>query len=274
MEKITTFFASYINVFGWNDLLDIIITSFAIYWLIRFIHQTKAETLAKGIVFLIVVLQLSGILNLNVVNFILASVMQVGLLAVIVVFQPEFRKALEHVGKNKFRKIFGINSSDEPDSSEETVTEICDAVKYMSEKRIGSLIVIPGQMPIENKYTPGIRVNGDITKELLVNIFYPNTPLHDGAAIISNGKVEWAACILPLTQNDNLNSELGTRHRAAIGMSESSDATVIVVSEETGKISVARRGDLARSLNYESLKKILVKEMVTPAGKKEGANKK
>ena len=143
----------------------------------------------------------------------------------------------------------------------------------MSEKRIGSLIVIPGQMPIENKYTPGIKIDAKITRELLINIFFPNTPLHDGAAIISNGKVEYAACILPLTQNDNLNSELGTRHRAAIGMSESSDATVIVVSEETGKISVATRGDLARSLNYESLKKILIKELVTPAVKKEGTDK-
>ena len=274
MEKITTFFASYINVFGWNDLLDIVITTFAIYWLIRFIHQTRAETLAKGIVFLIIVLQLSEILKLNVVNYILTSVMQVGLLAVIVVFQPEFRKALEQVGKNKFRKLFGLSSSDETGSTEDSVTEVCDAVKYMSEKRIGGLIVVPGQMPIENKYTPGIKVNADITKELIINIFFPNTPLHDGAAIISGNKVEWAACILPLTQNDNLNSELGTRHRAAIGMSESCDATVIVVSEETGKISVARRGDLARSLNYESLKKILMRELVTPAAKKEGADKK
>ena len=274
MEKITTFFASYINVFGWNDLLDIVITTFAIYWLIRFIHQTKAETLAKGIVILIVVLQLSEILKLNVVNYILTSVMQVGLLAVIVVFQPEFRKALEQVGKNKFRKLFGLSSNDETDSTEDSVTELCDAVKYMSEKRIGGLIVIPGQMPIENKYTPGIKVNADITKELIINIFFPNTPLHDGAAIISGNKVEWAACILPLTQNGNLNSELGTRHRAAIGMSESCDATVIVVSEETGKISVARRGDLARSLNYESLKKILIRELVTPVVKKEGADKK
>lgn len=273
MERITTFFSSYINVFGWNDLLDIIITTFAIYWAIRFIHQTKAETLAKGIIVIIVVMQASAILKLNVVNFILTSIMQVGLLAVIVVFQPEFRKALEQVGKNKFRKIFGMSGNDDIDSTEESVIEICDAVKYMSEKRIGSLIVIPGQMPIENKYTPGVKIDAKITKELLINIFFPNTPLHDGATVISNGKVEYAACILPLTQNDNLNSELGTRHRAAIGMSESSDATVIVVSEETGKISVATRGDLARSLNYESLKKILIKELITPVAKKEGADK-
>jgi diadenylate cyclase len=259
MEKIITFFSSYINVFGWNDLLDIVITAFAIYWVIRFIHQTKAQTLMKGIIVLLVVTELSVIFKLNVVNYILTNVMQIGLLAMVIVFQPELRKALEQVGKTKFAKFWGNTGAD--NNSLNLITEICEAVKYMSEKRIGSLIVIPGQMPIDNKYTKGIVVNGDVTRELLVNIFYPNTPLHDGAAVLSGDKIESAACILPLTQSENLNSELGTRHRAAIGMSESCDATVIVVSEETGKISVAKKGDLVRSLNYDSLKKILIKEM-------------
>lgn len=260
MGKIATFFASYINVFGWNDLIDIALTAFAIYWVMRFIHQTKADTLMKGIFVLLVIMELSVILKLNVVNFMLTNVMQIGLIAVVVVFQPEFRKALEQVGKTKLGNMFFRNEANNV-SEEETIEEICGAVKYMSDNKIGSLIVLPGEMPIDNKFTKGINVSGDITKELLINIFYPNTPLHDGAAVLTENKIEYAACILPLSQNENLSSELGTRHRAAIGMSESCDATVVVVSEETGKISVAKRGDLTRSLNYDSLKKILMKEL-------------
>lgn len=262
MEEISTFFASYINVFKWNDLCDIIIISMVIYWGIRLIRETRAEQLIKGIVILLVATQVSAWLDFNVVNFLLNNTMQVGLLALIIVFQPELRRALEQMGRTRIGDLVFGKGHDNT-STENTIVEICSAVSTMSRERIGGLIVIERETKIGDVVLTGTLMEAKVSAELLLNIFYPNTPLHDGAVIIRYNLIKAAGCLLPLTQNAQLNSELGTRHRAAIGMSENSDSIIVVVSEETGKISIAKGGSLTRNFTPESLKRALEKALLT-----------
>jgi len=243
-----------------TDIVDIAIVAFVIYKGVSLIRETRAEQLIKGIVILLVVTQLSEWLQLNAINFILRNTMQVGVTALLVVFQPELRRALEHMGRSKFGNLFSFDENIESDITS-VIEEIAKAVQILSQNRIGALIVIERDTKIGDIIRTGIILDSAITAELLVNIFVPNTPLHDGAVIIRENKIMAAACFLPLTQNQDLSKELGTRHRAALGISENSDAVTIVVSEETGKISVALAGDLTRNLTIETLKKALTKTL-------------
>lgn len=260
MEKLVAFLTSYINVFKITDLIDIALVALAIYWLIKLIKETRAVQLVKGIVVLLVLTQVSDWLNLNIINFILTNTLQLGVLALIVLFQPELRRVLEQIGQTKLGNLISVDSHEVTIS--DTVNELCLAVESLARQKIGALIVIERNTKIGDVLLTGVDIKSKVSASLLVNIFYPNTPLHDGAVIIRDNKIEAAGCLLPLTQNNSLSTELGTRHRAAIGMSESSDSLVVVVSEETGKISLANGGTLTRNFNPDTLKKALEKLLI------------
>jgi len=268
MDRILTFFASYVNVFKINDLLDILFVALAIYWLIKLIAETRAAQLVKGLIVLLVVTQVSDWFNLNVINFILTNVMQVGFLALIIVFQPELRRALEQAGRTRLGDFIFASDSGNKQIMEQTIVEICAAAGTLSSTKTGGLIVIERNTKIGDVMLTGTPLESKVTKELILNIFYPNTPLHDGAIVISDNKIKAAGCLLPLCESKTLSSELGTRHRAALGMSETSDALVVVVSEETGKISVAKDGSLTRNYTPETLKRSLEKNLIISVNNK------
>lgn len=258
MNTMLEYITGNISMLRIRDILDILIVAYLIYKGAKLVRETRAAQLVKGIIILIVATQLSGWLQLNSLNYILANVMQVGLMAILIVFQPELRRTLEKVGTSNFSKFF---SADEYDV-ENVASQISEAADYMSSERIGALMVIERETKLAEIGKTGIDVNADVSSQLLINIFIPNTPLHDGAVIIGENKVKSAACILPLTDNNNINKQLGTRHRAAIGISEYSDCVAVVVSEETGKISLASNGTLTRNLTADTLNKALIKAMM------------
>lgn len=259
-----TFFEQIISAFKFiriQDYIDILIVAFCIYHGIKMVKETRAVQLIKGIVILVVALQLSSWFGLHMINYILVNTMQVGVIAIIIVFQPELRRALEQMGRSKFSTLFTGVDINSPEMIQSTAQSICEAAQSMSKNRVGALIVWERETKIGDIIRTGVDLDSVVSPELLVNIFVPNTPLHDGAVVIKDNRIAAAACFLPLTQNQDLSIELGTRHRAALGISEASDAAVIVVSEETGKISLALDGSLTRNLTVESLKKALVKIM-------------
>lgn len=242
-----------------RDIIDILIVAFVIYKGIKLVRETRAAQLVKGILVLVVALQFSSFLDLYMVNYILANTMQVGLIAILIMFQPELRRALEKMGRSKFGKILSFDDVDIEEKNINTITQICEAVGNLSENRIGALIILERDTRIGDIIRTGVNLNSDVSSELLINIFVPNTPLHDGAVIIRDNRITAASCFLPLTQNSELNIELGTRHRAAIGITETSDCISLVVSEETGKISLALDGTLTRNLTVESLQRALTR---------------
>lgn len=265
LNNIYDFFLSFFKLIRIQDVLDILIVTYVIYNVIRFVRSTRSMQLIKGIIVLLVTFQLSAWLNLYMINYVLRNAINFGIIALLVIFQPELRSALERIGRTKFKGIF--NFDDEVSQSEEVVRHICTAAENMSASKTGALIVIERRTKISDIIRTGITVDSNISSELLENIFVPKTPLHDGAVIIRGDRILAAACVLPLTQNPNLSKKLGTRHRAALGITESSDALVVVVSEETGKISLAMDGTLTRNLNSEALSKALLK-FVSPEGEK------
>lgn len=238
-----------------TDILDIAIVAYLFYKLSAFLRDTRAGTLIKGILLLLVFSWLSAVLQLNTINYLLRNLMQFGIMAFLVVFQPELRRALEKVGRTNFSKLF----SGEKDDVEATASEIAAAAAAMSSRRIGALIVLERETKIGDIIRTGCEIDSKVSSELLINIFIPNTPLHDGAVVIRENRILVARCILPLTYNETLSHEFGTRHRAALGLSENSDAAVIVVSEETGKISFTLNGNMSRNYTEETLKKAIMK---------------
>ena len=240
---------------GISDILDILIVAYIIYKIIFWIKETRAWTLFKGILVIFALAAVATLLQLNTILFILSNTISVGIIAVIVVFQPELRKALEQLGKGKFISYFtrGAEATDDK-ASQRTVEEIVKAAEKMGSVKTGALILIEQEVPLGDLERTGIPIDAIISSQLLINIFEHNTPLHDGAVIIRRNRVAAATCFLPLTDSNEISMELGTRHRAAIGASEVSDAYVIVVSEETGAISLARGGVLYRNLTTEQLR--------------------
>lgn len=257
MNTFFTVIADNLSMIRIRDLLDVLIVAFVIYKGVKLVRETRAAQLVKGIIILIVVTQLSGWLQLNALSYILTNVMQIGLMAILIMFQPELRRTLERMGRSNIGKIFTTDDFD----VESVASEISGAAEYMSSQRIGAIMVVERETKLSEIGKSGIAINADVSAQLLINTFIPNTPLHDGAVIIGKDKVKYAACILPLTDNSTINKELGTRHRAAIGVSEYADCLVVVVSEETGKISLASNGALTRNLTGETLTKALVKGM-------------
>lgn len=253
-------------------IIDITIVIFLVVKVLKFAKISRAWQLLKGIALLIIATAISGLLELKILNFILSSIMTWGVFALIVIFQPELRRALEQLGTNKFTRFFGIDKNIATRTKED-IYKIIIAAQELSKTRTGGLIVIERDIQIKDITSTGIEINSEVSPQLLVNIFVPNTPLHDGAVIISNNKIAAAACMLPLANDTDIAKELGTRHRAAIGISKESDAIAIVVSEETGKISIAKDGTLIADVKEEALKKILIKNIITKRFADEKINK-
>ena len=243
-------------------IIDISIVVFLLVKFIKVMKNSRAWQIFKGIIFFLIATALSSILNLHILNWILTSLTTYGVIALIVIFQPELRRALEQLGTNKLTKFFGFDK-DLATKTKEDVYKIVIAATELSKTRTGALIVIERDIKIQDIISTGIEMNSEVSPQLLVNIFVPKTPLHDGAVIISNNKIAAAACMLPLASDQDISKELGTRHRAAIGMSKESDSIVVVVSEETGKISVAKDGTLIADVKEDALRKILIKNVVT-----------
>lgn len=233
------------------DVVDILVVAFFFYRIYALIKNTRATALLKGLLFLGFLSLVSGSLQLHVVNWILEKLMTVLIVALPVVFQPELRRALEQIGRGKL--YISSQVMKETDWAS-VIDDVVDATEIMSEKRIGALIVFECTVGLDDYIDSGIRVDGIVSKELLGNIFIVNTPLHDGAVIIRENRVMAAGCLLPLTRDRSLSSEMGTRHRAAIGLSEQADCVVVVVSEETGIISYAYGGHIYRHMDSESLR--------------------
>lgn len=265
MHKILTALSSY---FDWfyvphitiTDILEIIILSYLLYHLMLWFKKTRAWTLLKGVVVLVAFMGLATVLQLNTMLWIFKNAINVGILAVIILFQPELRRALEELGRKNI--ISDVLTRDDRGTksdrlSDETISELTAAAIAMSKNKTGALIVLEQDVALGEYESTGIGIDAVVTKQLVVNIFEHNTPLHDGAVIVRNNRIVSATCYLPLTNQHDLNKELGTRHRAAIGISEVSDSMTIVVSEENGLISVAQGGNLIRNLDAEGLRKQL-----------------
>lgn len=244
---------------GITDILDILIVAYIAYKIIFWIKETRAWILFKGIIVIFVFAFVALLLGLNTILWILSKTISVGIIAVIVVFQPELRKALEQLGKGKhITSIFKADTgSEEGNFSEKTMEEILRACGKMSHEKTGALMLIERDVPLGDFERTGIPIDAQVTSQLIINIFEHNTPLHDGAVIIKNNRIAAATCFLPLTDSNDISMDLGTRHRAAIGASEVSDAFVIIVSEETGAVSLARGGVLYRNISIDTLRSML-----------------
>ncbi|MBW6462763.1 MAG: diadenylate cyclase CdaA [Bacillota bacterium] len=245
----------------WRDVVDIVIMSYVFYRLILIIRGTRAEQLVKGLFILLLAMVISDQAGLDTLHWALRQTMTVGLIAIPIVFQPELRRALEHLGRGKIFKSTYWNWSAQ--DFENMLDELTKAIPVLVKKRIGALLVIERSTGLKDWVDTGIPVEGVVTAELLVNIFFPRSPLHDGAVIIQGNQIVAAGCYLPLTEDSNLGKELGTRHRAGIGITEISDAVAIIVSEETGIISLAHDGVLTRYLDEKKLKAVLT-ELLSP----------
>lgn len=267
-EQMSIDFPAYINelkAYPWQIItavLDVILVGFLIYGFFKLTKKSRAMQLLKGILFLVIITILSSVLKLRILNFILTSFMTYGVIALLLIFQPELRRALEQLGSSTFTKMFGIDKSLR-DKTKEDIYKIVIATEEMAKTKTGALIVFERDIKLQDIVETGVELHSIITPQLLVNIFVPKTPLHDGAIIIANNEIVSAACILPLTSDKDMVRGLGTRHRAAIGISKESDAIAVVVSEETGKISIAKDGTLIMDVDEDALKRILMKNLVT-----------
>lgn len=238
-------------------IVDIAIVLFLLYKFIKASKKTRVWQLLKGIALYIVITALSSLLHLRILNFILTSFLSYGVIALIVIFQPELRRALEQLGTNKLTKFFGIEKDLETKAKED-IYKILIAVGELKKTKTGALIVLERDIKLQDIIDTGVIINSDVSPQLLVNIFVPNTPLHDGAVIISENRVMAAACILPLASDNDISKSLGTRHRAALGMSKETDSIVIVVSEESGRVSIAKEGKLLLDVDEDTLRQILL----------------
>lgn len=241
-----------------NDIIDLLIVAYLFYKILMFIKDTRAEQLFKGVVILLIATQLSGMFKLHTLYWILVKILEIGFILPFIIFQPELRAGLEHLGRNtSFKKIGVQTKSKYEDTKEESIEEMLDAIYALAEEKTGALLVIEGKTKLNEIIETGTKIEGEMSRQLLCNIFVPNTPLHDGAVVIRDLKIKSAACILPLTQRKDLSKDLGTRHRAGVGISEISDSLTVVVSEETGKVSIARAGKIYRNVSRERLSNIL-----------------
>ena len=243
-------------------ILDLTIVIYIIVKILKLAKKSRAIQLIKGIVFFILITWISGLLNLNIVHSVLTAFLPSGVIALVVIFQPDLRRALEQLGTNKLTNFFGMEKSLEA-RTRENIYKIVIAVEEMAKTKTGALIVIQRDISLSDIVATGIEMDSEISPQVLVNIFVPKTPLHDGAVIINNNKIVAAACILPLANSTDISKDLGTRHRAAVGISKEYDAIAIVVSEESGKVSIAKDGTLIADVKEEALKKILIKNIVT-----------
>lgn len=267
MQQISTFVQNYLETLHmpsveWTDIAEILIISFLVYHIMVWIKTTKAWSLLKGMSVILVFLLIAVLLDMSTILWIAENVLSIAVIAIVVVLQPELRKALEELGrKNLISSIFPIDTNKETDGrfSDKTISEIVKACIEMGKVKTGALIVIEQEQGLGDYERTGILVDGIVTSQLLINIFEHNTPLHDGAVIVRGDRITSATCYLPLSDNMELSKELGTRHRAGVGISEVTDSLTLIVSEETGKISTAYNGNLKRNIDADELKQQLIK---------------
>lgn len=250
-----------IERFNLLNAIDIIIVAYLLYRLLLLIRGTRAVQLLQGIIFILVATALSSLLHLTTVNWLLNKILTLGLFAIPIVFQPELRRALAQVGRGGFFSLSFRSTA--PEETQQLIAEIVKSTQVLSKAKIGALIVIERETGLTEYIETGTLVEGLVSSQLLINTFIPNTPLHDGAVVVRGRRLVSAGCFLPLTENRNLDKELGTRHRAALGVTEQSDAVAVVVSEETGKISIAVDGVLTRDLSENALFELLT-TLLTP----------
>lgn len=262
MEAIINFFkevAALVPTIRIMDIVDILVVAFVIYKIILMLQTTSSARIAKSIVIILLLTALTSVLHMYLMNYLLDKILEIGLLALVIMFQPELRRVLEKLGSKSFREI--LSTKQEQRNIDYVISETVKACEIMSRERTGVLIVFERTSSLEDYQKTGIVIDARVSSELLRNIFFTKASLHDGAVIIRNERIAAAGCVLPLTENRNISSDLGTRHRAGIGMSEVSDAVVVIVSEETGTISVAISGMLKRHLAPQTLEKLLLNEL-------------
>ena len=276
MQQLNTFIATYFSKLHmptvyWTDVAEIIILTFLAYHILVWIKNTRAWALLKGVTVIAVFILIAALFRMNTILWIVQNVFSIAAIAIVVMLQPELRKAMEELGKkNLFSSILSFDSSktEEGRFSDRTINEIVKASVEMGKVKTGALIVIEQEQPLSEYERTGIDVDGIVSSQLLINIFEHNTPLHDGAVIVRGNRVVSATCYLPLSDNMALSKELGTRHRAGVGISEVTDSLTVIVSEENGKISVAYNGELERGLDAERLKARLSEIQNKPAEEK------
>lgn len=242
-----------------TDILDILIVAFLIYKFLPLLKSTGTTRIAGVVVSVLVIAWLTDLLRLHALSWILNQFLSVGLIAIVVLFQPELRRMIDHIGNMKWKKFFGHQKPEQ--ELVPVIAQTVRACETMSKQKVGALIVFERDNRLDEYFKSGTLIDGQVSEQLLLNVFFPKAALHDGAMIVRNGRVAAAACVLPLSDSQRLSADLGTRHRAAVGMSEASDAVVVVVSEETGAISVAMGGMLKRHLAPQTLEKLLRNEL-------------
>lgn len=267
MQQISAFFEKYISTvhvpqtFMWTDAAEIVIIAFLVYYILAWIRNSRAWSLLRGIIVICCFLLIAAVFNMTTIIWIAGKIFSVAAIALVIIMQPELRRALEELGQKSIMFSFTDNNkSSEGRFSDKTINEIVKASFEMGKVKTGALIVIEQKTPLSEFERTGIEVDGLVTSQLLINIFEHNTPLHDGAVIIRGNRVTWATCYLPLSDNMELSKDLGTRHRAGVGVSEVTDALTIIVSEETGRVSVAYEGKLSRDVDAQKLRDMI--EMV------------
>lgn len=248
-----------------SSVLDILVVSYIFYKVYMLIKETRAEQLLKGMLLVILLIPISSFLHLTMLNWILQRTITIGVLSMIIIFQPEIRKALEHLGRSAFNDV---HIFEDKEKTEEVINQVTNAVFNLKESKTGALIIIEQRTKLEDIASTGTKIDSLVSSALLENIFVVNTPLHDGATIIRNDRIVASGCFLPLSSNYDINKKLGTRHRAGIGISENSDALVIIVSEETGVVSLAINGKLTREYTKEKLKATLMRIFLIRFAKK------
>ena len=258
LEKI----GNYLLLVRFTDILDVIIIAFLVYKLLDLVKSTRAENILKGVVIFLLALWLSEIFHLNGIAYILGNMVQVGILALIILFQPEIRQILEKLGSRNIRLLRAFTPAQQQTELEKAIDQTVIACSEMAKTKTGVLIVFERHILLDDMVRSGTTLDAAVSSELLKNIFFVKAPMHDGAVIIRHGRILGAGCMLPLSKNVNLSRDLGMRHRAGIGMSENSDAVVVIVSEETGSISVAIGGMLKRHLKPETLENLLRNELL------------
>ncbi len=265
MRKVLDYIWQHLRLITVFDVIDIILVAALIFYILRLVKGTTAEYLLKGVLVLFGALLLSDLLRLNIINYLLSSIFQIGILAIVVLFQPELRNMLHKFGTTHHLKLFRSQEKDDTQTIRLAIANIVEAASAMSSTRTGALIVFQKEDSVTSVANSGTAIDAETTAELIKNIFYPKSPLHDGAVIITGGRIRAAGCILPLSANLNISKELGTRHRAALGMSEAYDSLSLVVSEENGYISLASGGVLKRRLSPENLERILCDQLLPKA---------
>ena len=266
MKDIQDFFSNLRKTFPTvqlTDILDILVVAVLIFYVINLIRSTSANRIAKAIILLLLATLVTDLLNLHTVNYLLNRVLQLGFVALVIVFQPELRRLLERVGsRGSVKGLIGLTAGPVQSDMPAAIEQVVQACEAMSRERVGALMVFERTNSLEQIAATGTRIDAAVSQELIRNIFFPKASLHDGAMIIQNSRIEAAGCVLPLSENRSLSSDLGTRHRAGVGMSEVCDAVVVIISEETGTISVAVGGMLKRHLATQTLQKLLTQELI------------